>query len=468
MIQLFKFWSGIGIIAMSITLFNVQAQQTKIDSLQSVLGRAKVDSNKVNALVALCDEYRKRDPKRGLEFGNQALMLANELAFRNGHARASIARGWTQFDLRNITEARNDLKRGLRIAKNLDDGYSVTRALCGLGAVERSIGQPGRAINYYAQAMISAERSGDYESFASSKYNVLLGIVDQGVREVQLQASLVSRERILRNAILGSVGLLLIVVFLSMKRMQGKKREASLRAEAAEYKAQAAEAEKLRFQNETERHRLESQQEFLRKLILSQEEERSRIAMGLHDQLGQDLVVIRNNILVFLKESCANPLLEQAALTAGLMLENVRRLARDLRPFQLDQYGLPFALAAMVERVGGFCSTNFILEVDPLEGVLDRNLEINIYRIVQESVNNIVRHADAKEAVIRIVRSEDLVELVIEDDGRGFSGNEESYGFGLNAIIQRVELLGGSISVQSSANTGTKIVASIFDKNLVR
>ena len=242
--------------------------------------------------------------------------------------------------------------------------------------------------------------------------------MDMLTRENKHREEINTRER---GALLGGLALFSVIGVLGVKRVQAKRVEASLRAETAEYKAQVAEAEVMRTQAESERRRRKEQQEFSRQLIASQEDERSRIAAELHDQLGQDLVVIRNSILVALEEGRGDENLLEAGQTAGMMLENVRRLARDLRPYQLDRYGLTNALEAMITRVGKTCPTRFTAEIDPLDGLFDKTGEITLYRIVQEGVSNIVRHAGAAEAMVRAVRSDDVVELVIEDDGNGIA-----------------------------------------------
>jgi signal transduction histidine kinase len=265
-----------------------------------------------------------------------------------------------------------------------------------------------------------------------------------------------------------AVGLFVAVGFLGVKRVQSHRTEAMLRAESAEYQAQAAEykaksaeTEMLRLQADAERRRREEQQEYFRQLIAAQEAERSRIAVELHDQLGQDLVFIRNRMLVAAEAAGGAGHLDDAVQAAAGMLENVRRLARNLRPFQLDRYGLTDALNAMIERIGAGCTTNFTAEIDPLDGVFEKGQEIHVYRIVQECINNILRHAGASEALVRVVHGEELVELVIEDDGCGFSGGEPSFGFGLHGIRHRVDILGGSIRLQTPERGGTRILVTL-------
>ncbi|GEM_PF-1328690 len=268
-------------------------------------------------------------------------------------------------------------------------------------------------------------------------------------REAASRAELGRRNLLIISLIVGIV-LLAVIAYLSMKRVQGKRREAALRAETAEIRARVIETESIE-----KEHR--AQRQFLKQLIQSQEHERSRIASELHDELGQDIVFIRNNILVALKDQSMNGNLTAAVKTTGMMLDNVRRLARDLRPFQLERYGLARALNDMIRRVGESSSIEFTVEIDDMEGAFEKQLEINVYRIVQEGMNNIIRHADADEATIRIVHGDALVEIVIRDDGNGFDARMEQYGFGLLGMQQRVDLLNGEMRISSAREEGTTI-----------
>ncbi len=291
---------------------------------------------------------------------------------------------------------------------------------------------------------------------------------EKKAKEVELQASIISREKVAKDAMLIGVVLIVALAFLVVKRMQAKRREASLRAEAAEYQAQAAtlqaqasEAELLRIQAESERRQRQVQQEFSRQLIRSQEGERTRIASELHDAFGQELVVIRNQLLQSMKSGRVEEHVLDAAQTASTMLENVRRIARDLKPVQLERYGLTNALESMITRMDKSSKTRFTIEIDPLDDCIPHDDEINVFRIVQEGTNNIVRHAEATEATVRIVRSDDLLEMLIADNGRGFDIDEAEHSFGLIGMQQRVALLGGTLAIESTTGAGSRIRMSI-------
>jgi signal transduction histidine kinase/ligand-binding sensor domain-containing protein len=216
------------------------------------------------------------------------------------------------------------------------------------------------------------------------------------------------------------------------------------------------------------------QESFSRQLIESQEAERKRIAAELHDSLGQELLIIKNRTLL----SLAAPKDQQKALeqmneisqTASQVIEEVRAIAHDLRPYQLDRLGLTKAIESIFKKVADSSDIKFRTMIDPIDGLFSKESEINIYRIVQESVNNIVKHSGATEAHVTIERDSRGVQLRIEDNGKGFnpeaaSGESGKRGFGLTGISERARMLGGKQIIQSSPGEGTIITLKIGLQN---
>ncbi|MFL6211963.1 MAG: two-component regulator propeller domain-containing protein [Pyrinomonadaceae bacterium] len=206
-----------------------------------------------------------------------------------------------------------------------------------------------------------------------------------------------------------------------------------------------------------------AQEAFSRRLIESQEHERKRIAAELHDSLGQNLLVIKNRALLSLsapddKQSAVEQL-QEISTTASQAIDEVRAIAHDLRPYQLDRLGLTKALDALVRKVAAASGLACTAEIDPLDGLFTKEAEINLYRIVQESLNNIVKHAHASAASV-VVRCEARAVLVrISDDGRGFAPDSEGErrGFGLSGIAERARILGGQPVIESAPGRGTTL-----------
>jgi len=201
-----------------------------------------------------------------------------------------------------------------------------------------------------------------------------------------------------------------------------------------------------------------------RRVVDAQELERRRLARELHDETGQALT----SILLGLK-SLEDTLQtdESRAATARLRelvvatLQDVRRLAVELRPSALDDFGLVAALerltSSFAEQTGITVDFGAALGSERLPG----EIETALYRIVQESLTNVVKHARARRVSIALTRMEGFVTAVIEDDGQGFEPETGGGGFGLIAMRERLGLLGGRLRIESSPAAGTTIAADV-------
>ncbi len=213
-----------------------------------------------------------------------------------------------------------------------------------------------------------------------------------------------------------------------------------------------------------ERRRAE-QDIFARRLIDSQEQERKRIAAELHDSLGQNLLVIKNRAALALTQQAQPEKMlaqfRQVADMASAAVREVRDIAQNLRPFQIDELGLTKAIRAMARSLGDASNLTITTDLDDVDRSLPVEFEISLYRTVQESLNNVVKHAQAKSAHVTLRRSADTLHLSVSDDGRGFSpaqaASPPAPGFGLKNIVERVRGMGGVCKIDSQPEAGTRI-----------
>ncbi|MBX3279467.1 MAG: hypothetical protein KF868_15800 [Acidobacteria bacterium] len=219
---------------------------------------------------------------------------------------------------------------------------------------------------------------------------------------------------------------------------------------------------------EFSRRMLESQKNFSRQLLESQEVERKRIAAELHDSLGQRLLVIKNwaalSLMLTPEEAPVREQLNEISETAGLALEETRQIVYDLRPYQLDKIGLTSTLKFTIEQIASSSGIDISGEIDDLDGVFDPEDEIVFYRVVQECLNNIVKHSGAAEARVLVRRDRAVIRLEAADNGRGFALNLRDgrrQGFGLAGIEERVRMLGGECAIESAPGGGTTVCISI-------
>src|SRR5215467_5752320 len=164
-----------------------------------------------------------------------------------------------------------------------------------------------------------------------------------------------------------------------------------------------------------------AQEAFSRRLIESQEAERKRIAAELHDSLSQNLVIIKNRAMISLQQrEDSEEMLEQVAEIAEAAdhaLLEVREIAHNLRPYQIDRLGLTKAIEAVV-RKASTGALRFTAQLDRIDSLLPPESEINLYRIIQESVNNIVKHSQATKASLTIRRRDQIIEVIVQEIGR--------------------------------------------------
>ncbi|MEW6514049.1 MAG: histidine kinase [Pseudomonadota bacterium] len=237
--------------------------------------------------------------------------------------------------------------------------------------------------------------------------------------------------------------------------------------------AEHMQIETERRENETvlqqHKQRLEESEVRLRELAAFlqtvREEERTRIARELHDELGQALTALRFD-LGWLRGKCggAQGLGSQAAERVGAALGvvehsivSLRRISEDLRPAMLDSLGLAAAIehhvSQFTQRTGIPCHLRMNREEFDLAG----NLATTVFRIVQEALTNVARHADASKVEVVIDEMDDGIRLSVTDNGRGFAAPTGKKTFGVLGMRERAAILGGSLDIDSQPGTGTRI-----------
>jgi signal transduction histidine kinase/ligand-binding sensor domain-containing protein len=211
-----------------------------------------------------------------------------------------------------------------------------------------------------------------------------------------------------------------------------------------------------------------AQEAFSRQLIRSQENERKRIASELHDSLGQNLLIIKNRALLGTLSSgqpqSSREQFDMINASAAQALEEVRQITYNLRPYHLDRLGLTNSIEEMIEKIAASTEIRFAVDIVPLDGLFSKEAEINLYRIVQECLNNIVKHSQATEAWVKMKSDDQAITIVVEDNGQGFTSDGQSSGgpgFGLTGLSERVRMLGGIHKIHSSAGQGTSITIKI-------
>jgi PAS domain S-box-containing protein len=205
------------------------------------------------------------------------------------------------------------------------------------------------------------------------------------------------------------------------------------------------------------------------RLEAAREEERRLLARELHDQVGQALIVVKLELAMLGRAAAGGSEREIQPRLAGMQrqlddtLETTRRLSAELRPPLLDEMGLPAVIEARAKELEARSGLAFTLEMPAGEFALDPARALALYRVMQEALTNVVRHANARRVVVRLAMEQDEVVLAIGDDGRGIAPGEpvRPGSFGLLGMRERVTALGGSLTIEGRPAAGTTVTARV-------
>lgn len=228
------------------------------------------------------------------------------------------------------------------------------------------------------------------------------------------------------------------------------------------------------------------QQEISRRLIEKQEEERSRIALGMHDSIGQDLLLIKNRLMLIMKKKSEKIAqadgpdadikdykltiqedINQISEEISSVLKNVREISHNLRPPDLDQLGLTETIKSILLNMRKSTTIKVTGVIENIDEFLVKDLEINFVRIVQEALGNIIKHSEATECTVEVSSINNKILLRINDNGKGFVKSDlkkrknQTIGLGLTGMTERVRILGGTFKIESEPDKGTQIEVEI-------
>jgi len=205
-----------------------------------------------------------------------------------------------------------------------------------------------------------------------------------------------------------------------------------------------------------------------RQVLTTQEEERRRISRELHDEIGQALSAMNMSIEILLRDGEELEKREKRLRDVKTLIEksidDVHRITYDLRPYHLDNFGLIAAVRSYTDTFAERTGIEVALQTEGEWPKLDPVVETAVYRVIQEALTNISKYAEAKRAFISMTHLPESMEIVIEDNGKGFStepqmkkGSLMKGGLGLFGIGERVSGVGGSFSITSTLGVGTRL-----------
>ena len=288
-----------------------------------------------------------------------------------------------------------------------------------------------------------AELDKKYQSVQKEKEIVKLNA------DKQIQLLSIQQKSTLNYILIGSLAAILIVVFLGYRNLRNRQQLAKQQDELQQQRISELEKDK--------------QLVAVDAMLQGQEEERSRLAKDLHDGLGgllsgvkfslsnmkDNLIITPDNMAVF----------ERSLDMLDTSIKELRRVAHNMMPEILTKFGLYEALKEYCNTIN---ATNLLaVKYQPvgMDRRIEKSAEIIIYRIIQELLNNILKHAGATEAIVQLVREEGRLSVIVEDNGKGFDTAliKNNKGAGLTSIRSRVDYLKGEFDIHSAAGKGTLV-----------
>lgn len=413
------------------------------------IGHSLINIGNVQHTLSLPENVKEQErealQQQAMDNFNQALAILREIGDKQGMAMCYNNMGTVYIARHKATEAANAFNKGLELASAAGSKDDMKSSYAGLAAADSAAGRWQEAFTHYKLYMLyrdSLTNEENTKKIVQAQMNYEFEQKEMQAKTEQEKKELIYGENLKRQRIIGwsSAGILSFTLLSSMLWFNRSRLK-----------------QKHLFQQKLN----QQQKEQAEAIIELQEQERKRIAEDLHDSLGHLLSTAKLNLQSLppgQKEKYFGTLqlLDQAST-------QIREISFNLMPQALEEEGLVPALYELADKIRRSKLYEIMVQVHNMEDFqLDKQTCFNIYRIVQEAVNNILKHADAKEIGIQLVKQDDHLSIMIEDDGKGFDINQvKRRGRGLKNITARSEWLHGSISIDSTPGRGTTIAIEI-------
>lgn len=385
--------------------------------------------NNIGTIYEYLKEYDK-----ALDFFNKSLALKMEMGDENAAASTYGNIGLIYYDKGDYEKAKEYVEKGMVISKKYRNMLVIRNGYEKLMLIYSRLKQSDKAIesfnNYraYNDSILSIETANGlsemqtkYETEKKEKENQLLA------SENEIKALELSKERTQRNLIIGLFAVILVLGLILFNRNRLKHRNKLLMEKDLRNRA----------------------------VFKAHEEEKARLSQELHDGVGPLLSLIKLNV----SSLPANPETEKIIheikdLTSESMKE-VRSISHALMPSLLEKKGLKAALADFVEQINQSGKTKVNMDY-AVSGDLTTEVQVNVYRIIQEVLNNMMKHANASGATVSLNERGGQLEIKVSDNGKGFESDILTNGNGMNNIYSRVDFLKGELKVNTAPGKGTE------------
>lgn len=398
--------------------------------LSSLLGTANIFFHRYNA-----DSM--------LPYHSEALRLSREMENYEGEAIANRGMAFYYMLKNDIGKAKRHVEASLFIADSFDLKYekyegikamaNILFAMHDMVGAEKYLDSAGRI-----EDQLRSEEIRDKVLFYEKKFET-----EKKEAQIQLQQVQLKQKSILNYVLFASVVAILIIMLLAYRNYTQRQKLQQQRINELETEKQLTATEAI---------------------LKGEENERSRLAKDLHDGLGGMLSGVKFSLNNMKENLVMTPAIVQDFEHSINMLDSsiseMRRVAHNLMPENLLKFGLPAAIQDYCSemQLNGKLQVNFQY-MGSKDKPIGQSLSVTVYRVTQELLNNIVKHAEATQAIVQIGVTEQQLTITVEDNGKGLDGNaiEAAQGIGWKNIYSRVNYHKGTISVQSQPNKGTSV-----------
>lgn len=399
---------------------------------------------------------------KALEYYFRALRMNEDLDRQNGIARVYESIGSIYLKMKNFAKAETYLQNALSISHNIGALNLIKECELYLSDLYSLTGKPGKALEHYKKytaakdslynlevnkKTVQAEMNFEFEKKAAAVR--IRNEQEKKIKDAEIAAknSKLHEQQTLLYTFIGLAvfSTLVIILIFNQRRINLKRKSLE---------------EKQVLLNKINHH----QKELLTTTVNVQETERKRIAAELHDGIGGLLSAVKLNL-----DTCAHKLNHEGARNEMLYSVNMldeacadlRTISHNMMPAVLLKMGLVSAIRDFTDKINKAKNIQLRFEAVEMNERLEESMEIALFRVVQEAINNILKHAQAQKATIQLIRHENTITVMIEDNGKGFDVNTSGNGIGLKSIKSRVSYFGGKTVFDSTPGKGTVIIIEL-------
>lgn len=401
--------------------------------------------------LGMADVYAATKEKaKAMDYYNRVISLSQEKEAPEYEMYAYMGLSDLHLAAQEYILAENHIVKGIALAERLESNFEMKDLVLKASELAEKTGKFKEALQYRKQYevlndSIVGEKSKSNITLLEAKFEAEKkeATISQLEAEKQIQELSIRQKDILNYALIGASLAFLLLSFLLYRNYIHKQRLQQQRIGELEWEKQLTATEAV---------------------LQGEEQERTRLAKDLHDGLGGMLSGIKYSFQTMKENLIMTPENLQSFERSMDMLDSsikeMRRVAHNMMPESLVKFGLDTALKDYCNEIGKTGALQLEYQSIGLEGEnLDKTASITIYRIVQELLGNILKHASAKSAVVQIAKTNDQLTITVEDDGKGFNPTilQKSRGMGWTNIQNRVDFLKGRLAIDSAPEKGTSV-----------